>query len=487
MDRAGGRALTNLADRTAVELLALYAAGEASPVEAVEACLERIGARDGTLNAVVALFAERALEEGRQSTERWMSGCARGFDGVPFGAKDVIGAVGRPTTGGSALYEDWHADVDSTAVARLRAQGGILVAKLQTWEFASGGPENQTFGNPRNPWDLHRSPGGSSSGSAVALAGRELPIALGTDTGGSIRRPAAFNGVVGLKPTYGRVSRHGVMGLSWTLDHVGPMARTVLDVATTLGVIAGHDELDPTSSVRPVPHYASACASAGAGLRIGVPSTWFLDRVHPAIVRRFEEVLEVLRGLGMSLHEVDLPSVRHSEAIAWTILVAEAYSLLEEHLPTIADRDELVRRNLSVAPFIAATDYIKALRVRALLQRDLDRAFEVCDVLVTPGSQSVAPPSDTMLCDVGEPEPVPYLQAGPRLTMPFNVTGSPAVVVPAGLVEGLPVAVQFAGRPHDDATVLAVAAAYERESAHHLVEPPFADREAQAEGPAPAR
>jgi aspartyl-tRNA(Asn)/glutamyl-tRNA(Gln) amidotransferase subunit A len=234
-----------LADLTASELLALYAAGSASPVDATQSCIDRIAAVDGPLNAVLLLLADSALEQARDSERRWRSGDARPLEGIPYGLKDIVATAGVTTTGGSALYRDSVPSEDAALAGRLSAAGGILLAKLHTFEFACGGADNRTFGPCRNPWDLARTTGGSSSGSGAAVAAREMPLAIGTDTGGSIRIPAAYCGITGLKPTYGRVPRHGVMGLSWTMDHAGPMTRSAEDAARMLAIIAGADRATP--------------------------------------------------------------------------------------------------------------------------------------------------------------------------------------------------------------------------------------------------
>ncbi|MDX6511088.1 MAG: aspartyl-tRNA(Asn)/glutamyl-tRNA(Gln) amidotransferase subunit [Gaiellaceae bacterium] len=271
----------DLCDCTATELLGLYAAGDASPVEAVEACLTRIDRVEPEINAVLTLLGEAALDQARLSAERWTKGVAGPFDGVPFGLKDIVATEGVLTTGGSALYRDFVPTEGASLADRMLAAGGILLAKLQTYEFACGGSFNKTFGIVRNPWDTERTTGGSSSGSAAAVSACELPVAIGTDTGGSVRIPAAWCGTTGLKATFGRVPRHGVMGLSWTLDHAGPMTRSVADAALTLGIVAGKDDRDPTSSARPLDDYLAACDRPVSGLRVGVPTNWFTERSIP--------------------------------------------------------------------------------------------------------------------------------------------------------------------------------------------------------------
>jgi aspartyl-tRNA(Asn)/glutamyl-tRNA(Gln) amidotransferase subunit A len=463
--------VSDLSDCTASELLDLYRDGDASPVEAVTACLDRIDAVDDDVNAILLRLAEQAMAQAADSTQRWQRGEARPLEGVPFGLKDIIATAGVPTTGGSSLYRDWVPDESASLAERMLDAGGVLLAKLGTFEFAMGGPQNQPFGVVHNPWDLERSPGGSSTGSAAAVAAREMPIAIGSDTGGSIRIPAAWCGVVGVKATFGRVPRHGVMGLSWTCDHAGPLTRTVADAALTLGVISGYDARDATSSHAPVGDYVAACRRPVAGLRFGVPTNWFFDDVHPEVSAAFETAVATLEAAGMERVAVAIPMLEHVEAVGWTIIQAEIASLHEGHLPTIEDRDSQSITTLANAPFFAATDYLRALRVRSLIHADMESAFEQCDVLAIPGSSAVASPLATMLCDVGRAEPMHWMEVNARYTLPFNVTGQPALVMPMGFVDGLPVSLQIVGRPFDEETTFAVAAAYESVSRHHLVSP----------------
>jgi aspartyl-tRNA(Asn)/glutamyl-tRNA(Gln) amidotransferase subunit A len=470
--------VSDLSEFSASDLLELYRHGDASPVEAVKACLDRINAVDDEVHAVLLPFADHALARAADSAQRWQRGEARPMEGVPFGLKDIIATAGVPTTGGSSLYRDWIPEESASLAERMLDGGGILLAKLQTFEFAMGGPQNRPFGVVHNPWDVERSPGGSSTGSAAAVAAREMPIAIGSDTGGSIRIPAAWCGVVGLKATFGRVPRHGVMGLSWNCDYAGPLTRTVADAALTLGVISGFDSRDATSSYAPVGDYVGACRRPVAGLRFGVPTNWFFDDVHPGVTAAFETAIATLEAAGMERVSVDLPMLEHVEAVGWTIIQAEIASFHEGHLPTIEDRDSQSITTLAGAPYFAAADYLKALRVRSLIQADMEVAFERCDVLVTPGSSAVAAPLATMCCDVGRAEPMHWLEVCGRYSLPFNVTGQPALVVPMGFVDGLPVSLQVVARPFDEEAAMAVGAAYESVSQHHLVVPPLVSAKA---------
>lgn len=458
--------MSKLSDLTATELLAAFRAREASPVEAVESCLARMEALEPSVNAVMTLLAERCLEGAKRAAERWVSGRAGLLEGVPLGLKDVVATAGIRTAGGSKIYAD-HVPTESAAVVeRLEAAGALVLAKLQTIEFAFG--DNAHYGPTYNPWDLTRSPGASSSGSGAALAARELPLAVGTDTGGSIRIPASFCGVLGLKPTYGLVSRRGVMAQSWTLDHIGPMARTAGDVALMLTAMAGYDARDPTSARAGSARYLETLDAGVEGLRLGVPRDWFFDVCDPEVEAAVREAAAVLAGEGAQLVEIDLPHARLADAIGWTIMYAEFASLHEVHLDRLNDFGAgLTRELLASSQFVSAQDYLRALRARHLLQLDLEEAFRQVDALVVPGAIAVAPRFDDWTLMVGQEEhPWPTIA---RTTLIFNLAGVPALAVPSGFNrEGLPTGLQVAARPFDDATVLRVAHAFQRATEHHL-------------------
>jgi aspartyl-tRNA(Asn)/glutamyl-tRNA(Gln) amidotransferase subunit A len=463
--------MSDLADATAVELLERYADGSASPVDAVTACLERIEAVEPAVNAVVTLLGEEALGQARQAEERWRRGEARALEGVPYGLKDIVATAGILTTGGSSLYRDSVPTEDAALAARLHEAGGILLAKLHTFEFACGGAVNRTFGICRNPWDVERTTGGSSSGSGAAVAAGEVPIAVGTDTGGSIRIPAAYCGITGIKPTYGRVPRHGVMGLSWTMDHAGPMTRSVRDAALALEVMAGHDPRDATCSARPVPDLVAACEQDVAGMVVGRPRGWFEDRMHPQVAAVFEASLSQMAELGVTIVDVVLADLPLVDAAGWTIIYAEMVSLHETFLPMLEDRDAMGARLLADGSFVSARDYLRAVRYRSVFQAELQEAFAGVDALAVPGATTIAPPLDTMCCDVGGEE-VDWLAVATRTHVPFNLSGSPGLCVPIGFVDGLPASLQLVGRPHDEATLFALGSAYQRTTGHHRRRPP---------------
>jgi aspartyl-tRNA(Asn)/glutamyl-tRNA(Gln) amidotransferase subunit A len=419
---------------------------------------------------VQTLLQTEAKTAADVSTQRWMNGTQRSLEGVPFGVKDIIATREIRTTGGSPLYADWVPTVNATVVERLQAAGAVLVGKLRTFELA-GGADAITC----NPWDLSRQAGGSSSGSAAAVGARELPLAIGTDSGGSIGIPAAFVGVSGLKPTYGRVPRTGIMPLSWTLDHVGHITRSALDSALTLQVIAGHDPQDPSSSTYPVPDYMRAIDDGVEGLRIGIPEDWFFDICDPEIAGATIEATRELERAGAKLVRIALPSTRkvNVHAIELTIMYAELSSLhsttfarLEEYG---ADFQELLVRS----QFIHAGDYLHCLRARHLVQRDFEDAFEAADVVVVPGCVCHAPRHDHLVAQIGDSE-LPLQDVLTRTTSVFNIVGMPRLTVPSGLDrQGLPMAISIGSRPYDEAMCLRVGQTFQKLTSHHTLVPPL--------------
>ena len=399
-----------------------------------------------------------------------MDDSPRPLEGVPYGVKDIIATSGVRTTGGSKLYAHWVPASNATVVDRLQASGAVLVGKLRTFEFA-GGADTITC----NPWDLARQAGGSSSGSGAAVGARELPLALGTDTGGSIAIPAAFVGVTGLKPTYGRVPRTGVMPLSWTLDHVGPLTRTALDAAITLQVIAGHDERDPNSGRTPVPDYTRTINDGVKGLRLGIPEDWFFDVCDPDIVSATLAAAKELELHGARLVQFALPSTRkvHLHAIEMTIMFAEQASV---HSATYRRLDEYgadFGEQLVRSQFVHASDYLHALRARHLVQLDFEEAFNVVDAIVVPGVACVAPRHDHLVATIGDRE-LPLPDSLTRTTSIFNIVGMPRVTMPSGLDrQGLPMAISIGSRPYDEAMSLRIAHAFQLVTDYHKLTPPL--------------
>jgi aspartyl-tRNA(Asn)/glutamyl-tRNA(Gln) amidotransferase subunit A len=449
------------------DLARMIATKEVSPVEVVRTHLDRIAARDGTLKSFITVCADAALEAARQAEAELVAGRPRGpLHGVPIALKDLFNTAGVKTTGGSRILADSVPTEDATVVARLKAAGAVVLGKLNMHEFAYG-PEglNAHYGHARNPWDAAqpRIAGGSSSGSGVAVAAGLAPLALGSDTGGSIRIPAALCGITGLKPTYGRASRAGVLPLAWSLDHVGPMARTAGDCALALGPMAGYDAADPTTSVLPVPDYTAALTGDVKGLRVGLLRRFFMEAAAPEVRAAVEQAARALEGLGAVVDEVELPSVEHVSGASFAIVGAEALAYHAEWLRTrAADYQPDVRERLRMGALITGLQYVRGQQARTLLRAEVDEALARRDVLLaptTPLAATVLGESETTLGD----GPSDVRSALIRFTRPFNFTGHPACSLNCGFTgTGLPIGMQLVGRPFDEATVLRAADAYQR-------------------------
>ena len=452
-DASPGKALArsgnDLADLSAAALLEGYRAGTFDPVEVVDACLDRIDGADDAIGAVVTLDPT-ARRQAARSAERWRKGEAEPLEGVPVGVKDIIDTRGLRTEAGSTLFAGNVPAADATVVARLRDAGAVILAKTTTPEFAFGDESGDGVANPGAPG---RWAGGSSSGSAAGLAAGLFPVALGSDTGGSIRVPVSYCGVSGIKPTFGRVPRDGVFGVSWTLDHVGPMARTVEDLGLVLGVIAGGCDADPYASKRPVPDY-DRLAQSIRGTRVGVVEGWLAEGCSPGVDAALSGALARLEGLGCTVERVPFRYAELAGIVAWVITVVEFAALHVSNMDRIGEFTRSAACRLAAGARTSASDYLKALRARSLVQQDLDAAFEEVDVLVTAATPTSAP------------DPASFFDDGDRLWLdkvarnflPFNVTGHPALVTPVGL-EGRPAAVQIVAPHHHDALCLQVGAA----------------------------
>jgi aspartyl-tRNA(Asn)/glutamyl-tRNA(Gln) amidotransferase subunit A len=448
------------------ELGARFRKRDISPVELTGFLLERIARVDPRLDSFVTVTTERAHADARAAEAALARGDAGPLCGIPIGYKDIYDTRGIRTTAGSALWADRIAAVDATCVTRLQAAGAVMLGKLITHEFAWGiqGPGHR-FRPARNPWNPDHVPGGSSSGSGAALAAGLCPGALGTDTGGSIRGPAAFSGIVGLKPTYGRCSRAGVATQSWTLDHTGPMARRVEDCAILLQALAGHDPLDPASSREPVADYVGALGQPIRGLRVGVPRDFFLDGADPEVATAFEAALAALRGLGAVVADVAIPHIWDAPAFM-VIMASEAYAYHERDLRAHPELygDLLSERLLSGALY-TGSEYVQATRLRERLRRSMLDVLRGVDLLATPTTPKPASTFATAW-DISIPPA--------RSNMPpFNVSGLPALALPCGFSRsGLPLSLQLTGRPFDEATVLRAGHAYERATEWHRRRPP---------------
>ena len=455
-----------IAYATIRELGGHYRKRELSPVEVTRTLLGRIEQLDPLLHAFITLTADRAMADARAAEAAFQRGDARPLLGIPVAHKDIYCTRGIRTTGGSALLADWLPEDDATCVRRWQEAGTVLLGKLITHEFAFGLQlPGHRFLPARNPWNTAHIPGGSSSGSGAALAAGLVVGATGSDTGGSIRGPAAFCGIVGLKPTYGRVSRAGVLSLSWTLDHTGPMARTVEDCAYLLQAMAGHDAADPASSRVPVDDYLAPLARDIRGVKIGVPRAYFFDGIDAEVAQAFEGALTTLRELGAEVRDVTIPSL-HTTPAFLLILMAEAFAYHErdirEHPELYGD---VLRERILTGALVTAAEYTQAQRLRAQLCREMAEVLRDVDVLATP----TAPVPATPFTLAQDPE-----FGFPRSNMPpFNLTGLPTLALPCGFASsGLPLSLQLAGRPFDEGMVLRVGHAYEQATQWHTRRPP---------------
>jgi aspartyl-tRNA(Asn)/glutamyl-tRNA(Gln) amidotransferase subunit A len=457
----------------------MIATKQVSPVEVVRAHLDRIAAVDSKLRAFITVCAESALESARAAEADLMAGRVLGrLHGVPWAPKDLYSTRGVRTTGGSKILADWVPSEDSTVVARLARAGTILLGKLNMHEFAYG-PEglNAHYGDARNPWsaDAHRITGGSSSGSGAAVAAGLTPGSLGSDTGGSIRIPASLCGITGLKPTYGRVSRAGVLPLAWSMDHVGPMTRSARDCALMLSVIAGYDPADPTTSVLPVPDYGAALTGDVKGLRVGLLRAHFTDPAAADVRAAVEASAKQLEQAGAVVDEVNLTQVIHVATGSAAIVASEA---LAYHAPWMRSRPQDyqpdVRERLRLGAFVNGAQYVRAQQIRALVTREVDEALARRDVLLAPATPLVAPVLGEREAALGD-GPSDVRAALLRCTRPFNFSGHPACAAPCGFTPGgLPIGLQIVGRPFDEATVLRVVDAYQRMTDWHTRRPPAA-------------
>ena len=451
---------------TISELAPLIRRGEVSPTEIARAYLERAERLNPTLGAYITIMADEAMADARRAESEIAAGAYRGpLHGVPVAAKDIIYTKGTLTSAGSRALADHVPDCDSTIIERLRDAGAILLGKLNLSEFAMGGTIEHPYGTPRNPWNLDRSAGGSSSGSAVAAAGGLCAGALGSDTGGSIRGPSAFCGIVGLRPTYGRVTRHGVVPMSWSLDTVGPMARGVEDCAMMLRAIAGRDERDPTSAAAPVPDYLADARDDLRGTAIALPREMMdyeglddetRDAVFAAVGR--------LSELGAEVREVSLPMSARSGAAFLATADADCAEFHLDRLrasPNLYDRN--TRTRLTAAALIPAPTYLRGLRARALIRDELADALSRCDAVAMPASPTPAPPIAQSTGSAGGYYEGRRDLERRRYTSPAALAGLPAISVPCGFTEGgLPIGLQLIGSPFAEGALMGAARAYER-------------------------
>lgn len=460
----------------------LIAARRLSPVELTRSVLERIEETDQRVQAYVTVMAETALEAARAAEAAIAHGAYRGpLHGIPLALKDLYYTAGTPTGAGSHVLDGFVPAHDATVTERLQAAGAIIVGKTVTHEFAYG----QNTPVTRNPWDLERTPGGSSAGSGAAVAAGSCLGAMGTDTGGSIRMPASVDGVVGLKPTYGRVSRYGVVPLSWSLDHCGPLTRTVEDAGLILQATAGYDARDPASANVPMPDLSLGIHADVRGLRLGVPQNYFFDRIHRSVREAFEQAMTILTNLGAVRVDVTVPAVELAVPIGIGILMPEASSIHQQWLRQKPEQyDDGTRRMLEAGELQLATDYLQAQRGRAALKDAFKTLFRQhsLDALLTPTEPTTATRIDQPMVDFGDAGEEPFFSAFVRHTIPFNISGQPALSLPCGfsvdteggrIGAGLPIGLHIAGRPFDEATILRIGRAYESATDWHTRRPPL--------------
>ena len=468
---------------------------EVSATEAAQAYLARIDALDGKVRAFLTVTREQALAQAAAADTRFRTGQARGpLDGVPVALKDLFCTRGVRTTAGSKILDNFVPPYDATVVARLVQAGAVLLGKLNMDEFAMGSStEHSGFFTTRNPWDIDRVPGGSSGGASAAVVAGMAAASLGTDTGGSIRQPAAFCGAVGLKPTYGRVSRHGVVAFASSLDQVGPFARTVEDVALVLRVIAGADPMDSTAVATPVPDYQAELVRGVEGLRIGIPTEYFIDGMDPEVESAVRTAIAILEKLGARTQPVSLPHTEYGLAAYYVIAPAEASSnlarydgvkyglrapggkdLIDMYAKTrAAGFGDEVKRRVMLGTYALSAGYYdayygRAQKVRTLVRRDFQQAFERVDLIAAPTTPGVA-------FKLGEKADPLSMYLNDVLTIPVNLAGLPGISVPAGFTGGgLPIGLQLIGPAFGEATVLRAAHAYERATDWHTREPRLA-------------
>jgi aspartyl-tRNA(Asn)/glutamyl-tRNA(Gln) amidotransferase subunit A len=491
--------MTSLARITIQEAHALLGQGQVSSVELTQAVLDRILALDNEVKAYLTLAPESALEQAAEADRRRAAGEDHPLLGVPLAVKDVICVEGLPTTCGSRILENYVPPFSATVVEKLRAVGAVILGKTNTDEFAMGSStENSAFFTTHNPWDLSRVPGGSSGGSAAAVAAELAPAALGSDTGGSVRQPASLCGIVGIKPTYGRVSRWGLVAFASSLDQIGCLARSVADVAILLGAIAGYDPRDSTSVDTPVRDYTASLNGDLRGLRLGVPREYFVEGMQPEVEAAVRAAVATLAELGAQIVDVSLPHTDYALPVYYLIAPAEASANLARYdglryglsLRSTASSAEAgadlwesyrqtrgqgfgpeVKRRIMLGTYALSAGYydayyLKAGKVRTLIRRDFDRALEQCDVLL-------APTAPTTAFEIGEKVDDPlqmYLQD--VFTLALSLAGLPGLSLPCGFdAAGLPIGLQIMGGAFDEASVLRVAHAYEQATAWHQRRP----------------
>ncbi|HIL31206.1 MAG TPA: Asp-tRNA(Asn)/Glu-tRNA(Gln) amidotransferase subunit GatA [Dehalococcoidia bacterium] len=461
---------------SAGDLSKLVQSKEISPVEIIEAHLTRIDATEPVLNSFITLLADQARKAARQAEKDIQAGRYKGpLHGIPVALKDLYNTGGVRTTSGSRIFDTFIPTEDCTVAAKFHQAGAILLGKLNMHQFAYGPTgENPDYGHMHNPWNPDMVTGGSSGGSGSAAAAGQCTITTGSDTGGSIRIPAALCGIVGLKPTYGLVSRYGLSSLSWSLDHPGPMTRTVEDTAITMNVIAGHDPKDVASAKVDIPDYTSALTGDVKGLRIGIVKEYFEAPLDPQVRKAVMDAISLLESMGAEIKEVSYPMFNQSQAISSTVLMAEATAYHRDLLEKDGHQlYEPVRQRLEAGLFISAAEYLRAQQARSIFDQQGRRLLDEVDLLAGPTEPVTAPKILASKVMAGEQE-VGVVGALTQYTRPYNINGFPAISVPCGFSDdGMPIGLQLAGRPFDELTVLRAAHAYEQANDWHTRRPPI--------------
>ena len=463
---------------SATGLAELLRTREVSPVEATEAYLSRIEEVDSALNSYITVTAEQARVEARQAEAEIAAGQYRGLlHGIPVAVKDQFCTAGVATTGGSEILRDYVPDYDATVMSKLKDAGAVLLGKLNMSEFAMGDAFHHPYGRPRNPWDLSRNPGTSSSGSGAATAAFLCATSLGEDTAGSIRGPAAFCGLVGIRPTWGLVSRYGMLASTWSMDAAGPISRTVADCAATLGAIAGYDPNDPYTRNSPVPNYLDGLDAGIRGLRVGVISDRVnADGVEPDVRDAVNAAVAHMGELGAEVEDVSIPLIADSAAISTTLIYVDATAVHRQGLRDYPEKyDHNNRVRLLTGALVPAQAHQKAARLRQMLRDQILDALNRVDVLALPASsvQATPIPTEAGLSKNGKEDFLTMLGGRRTYTSPFNVASVPALSINCGFTsDGLPVGLQLVGRPFDEPTVLRAAYAYEQATEWHTRRPP---------------
>ena len=483
----------NVFEWSAAELAQKIKAGELSAPEAVEAVIAAIDSKDGTYNCYTSLNKEAALQQAETVQSRIDAGEALSpLAGVPIGIKDNICTKGQLTTCASKILTGFKPPYNATVIEKLHAAGMIPLGKLNMDEFAMGSTtETSFYGATKNPWNTDRVPGGSSGGAAAAVAAKEAVVALGSDTGGSIRQPASFNGCVGIKPTYGRVSRYGCVAFASSLDQIGPITRDVTDAATVLNTICGKDEHDSTSLPVEVPDFTKALRQDVKGLRIGLPKEYYGEGLDPKVHAELKKAIAQYEAMGAEIVEISLPHTEYAVITYYIIAPAEASANLARYdgvrygfraanatsapeMTTLSRTEGFgaeVKRRIMLGTYVLSSGYYdayykKAMQVRTLIRRDFDSAFEKCDVILAPTSPVVAYPID------GKMDPLSIYMLD-VYTIPVNMAGLPGISVPCGFADGMPVGMQLIGKPLDEETVLRAAYTFEQANEYHKVLAPL--------------